>query len=216
MKQVFNRVYTTNRWSTAGNGSGPGSDPRFAQNAIKFLRGIIQRYQIRTITDVSCGGMAWWPLLLREFPKIKFYGYDISSVIIEQNKQRFANQPNWTFGVRNAITDKFEVSDLMICRHTMMHLSISDAVRLLQNLISSKSRFLVLTSHPDVRSNHDTQRTPLFRSPRSKNQVAPSGTAYQFKAMNLELAPFHLKPIEFIIEPQRFREILGLYKLKSN
>jgi hypothetical protein len=216
MKQIFNQVYTTNRWGKSGKGSGPGSDPKFAQNAVKFLRDIIRRYSIKTITDVSCGGMAWWVPLLDEFPHIKFYGYDISSVIIDQNKRQFANRRNWTFGVKNAISDKFNPTDLMVCRHTMMHLALNDASTLLKNLSSSGSRFLVLTSHPSVQSNDDIHRIPLFPSapqPPGTPKTSTTTMAYRFKPMNLELSPFKIKPIEFVVEPQSVHEILGLYKL---
>lgn len=209
METVFNQVYLTGRWGKEGNGSGPGSAIAYAQNAINFLKEIIRKYQIRSITDVSCGGMLWWIEVLKDFPEVSFNGYDISSVIIERNKKSFVGKPLWKFGVRNAVDDSFESVDLMVCRHTMMHLGLDNAARILQNIRNSHCKYYLLTSHPSVASNSDKNRIPLFEN----NGAAPvTEQGFRFTHMNMALPPFNLTLIDSVVEPQSTPEILALYE----
>lgn len=207
MQAVFDQVYLTERWGKSGNGSGPGSSCEYAQNAVQFLRQIIPKYAINNIIDVSCGGMSWWPQVLNDFPSIRFTGYDISSVIIEKNRNNFKDKPNWKFGVRNAVTETFEAADLIVCRHTMMHLTLENCVKILSNIKASGSRFYLFTSHPGVTVNTDENQIPLL-----KDKILPAAEqGFRFRALNLALAPFGIRAIESVREPQNVPEMLGLY-----
>jgi hypothetical protein len=197
----FDEVYKNERWTKEGNGSGPGSTIEYTQPIIKFITQLIITYKIQHITDISCGGMAWWPSILDNFPTISFYGYDVASVIIDENIKKFKDYPNYHFDTIDSVNNKFYPADLIVCRHTMMHISIENCQKLLDNMINSRSKYLLLTSHPHVLENIDCCTKLL---PNTDN-------CFIFKFMNLEKSPFYMVPIEHVKETGNHSEILGLY-----
>lgn len=201
----FNSVYLKQRWTSAGEGSGPGSSIDYTRPLVSFLKQIIVSRNIQSIADVSCGGMLWWPLVLREFPTVSFYGFDISSVVIERNVQRFPEE-QYHFEARNAVVDTFPKVDLIICRHTMMHLSLLDGKKILDNLYRSGSKYIGLTSHTSLVKNED----PTIKL------LQDADTGFDWRMLNMELEPFNCKhPIEFTLETGgslNIGEIFALYE----
>ncbi len=177
---VFDRVYETNRWTTAGNGSGPGSalgsNAPVVQGLIRFIRS----HSIRRIVDVSCGGMSWWPHVLEVSKDVAFHGFDVSQVIVARNQAAFADL-GWQFDVGDARTHTYPPSDLVVCRQTLNHLWPDDAVAVLENLLRS-ARFLAITHDPATRSNPTvSKRKPLFDD---------CARATRYARLNLHLDPF--------------------------
>ena len=93
----FSAVYNRKRWSTAGNGSGPGSTLKNTESVRKFIDALINKHQITSIVDVSCGAMCWWPSLLENHPDIQFYGRDVAGDLIQKLKQKYKHKENWEF-----------------------------------------------------------------------------------------------------------------------
>jgi trans-aconitate methyltransferase len=87
-----------------------------ANNIIKFLIDFIKQNNIKKIIDGSCGDCNWIMEVLKFFPDIEFIGNDVSTTIIHQNKETFANT-HYSFYVKNAIEDEIENCDLFIFRH---------------------------------------------------------------------------------------------------
>jgi len=202
MQGYFDEVYAKQRWSSEGKGSGPGSTMEYCSKITPWINQLIVKYNIKSITDVSCGRMNWWVQVLKLHPDIKFIGNDISTIATHQNQQEYKDYPNWSFTSKNAIDGKFETTDLVVCRHTMMHLSVDNANNILHNIQSSGCKYMLLTSHPNVTHNTDINRTRLF---------SHTDGAFCFKLMNLQLPPFNCTFTETIIEPrQQGKEILGL------
>jgi len=203
----FDIVYQKKRWTAAGNGSGPGSTKEYIQPIIKPLQDFIRQEKIETIVDVSCGGMSWWPLVIDE--KTNFYGYDIAETPIQMAQEQFKHVQNWHFEIKDA-TDphqQFPDCDLLVVRHTMMHLSLSKCKQLLQNVFCSNARFVALTFHPKASNPKEETGKPLLPG------LTPS--AFCWRPMNLLAYPFSLGPPKVAWrESGNGEEYLGIWQTK--
>jgi SAM-dependent methyltransferase len=191
LTSTFDRVYETHRWTAAGNGSGPGSALRPDAPLVAGLVTFLKDRRIRSIVDVSCGGMAWWPYVLTASdPETRFFGYDVSQFVITRNRHRFDDAQNWLFSVADARVDQFPEVDLLICRQTLNHLWTKDALAVLANITRS-ARYLGLTHDPTVVENTpDAERTALFDDCNRATCYAP---------LNLGLPPFGMHAPETAI-----------------
>jgi len=184
LRPVFDRVYRTNRWTTAGNGSGPGSALGPEDPLIKGLVRFIRSNAIGRIVDVSCGGMAWWPHVLAETEGIAFHDFDVSHVIVNRNREAFPDR-GWRFDVADARTHAFPHADLIVCRQTLNHLWPEDAVAVVNNLRRC-ARFLAITHDPAIRANPaKADHYPLFDD---------CTRATRYVRLNLHLDPFSPMP----------------------
>jgi hypothetical protein len=113
--------------------------------------------------------MAWWPQVLDECEEeILFSGYDVSKVVIDNNRNRFRDRPNWRFGVADARVFNYPDADLFVCRQTINHLWSDDAVAVVRNISRRARRFVALTNNTGVEENPtDATRIPLM-PPRSE------------------------------------------------
>lgn len=180
----FNAVYKNKRWTDAGGGSGPGSTIENTKNIRNFLTLFIEKHKIKSIIDVSVGGMHWWPLVLNKFPDVKFTGYDVSSFIIEKNKKKFEQNKNWKFDTFDASETVYDYSDLIICRHTFQHLSLENSLNILKNMKLSNSKFIALTSHSK------TTKNPTKNNHNKLLEDTPG--CFSFRAMNMKIYPFNM------------------------
>ena len=109
--------------------------------------------------------MTWMPTFLGNRTDIEFTGYDIVEANIENHKKKFAHT-DWTFEVclgflnfskicvsqvHDSGVDILPRFDLILSRHTMMHLKLKDGVSMLRNFFNSGSHFLLATNFPVVK-----------------------------------------------------------------
>merc|ERR1712098_258610 len=85
---------------------------------------------------------------------------------------------SWKFEVHDSVVDTIPKFDLILTRHTMIHLNQKTGVELLQNFYNSGSHFLLTSNYPDLKRNKelDTKRKGRFRE------------------LNLHLPPYNLPP----------------------
>lgn len=144
----FDAIYERGLWGWEGNGSGTGSMMHTTVAVRDLFCKLIEEDGVSTIVDVSVGGMLWWPEVLDRYPHVKFYGYDISSIKTEENRERFSDRPNWEFHVGDVTTKvDYPECDLLICRHTLNHLSSKDVIQSMKNLRNANARMLAITQH---------------------------------------------------------------------
>jgi hypothetical protein len=100
----FVSLSTEKHWTSAGGGSGPGSSLNFTANVRRILLDVMDRYNVTSLLDSSCGSMHWMPLVLEEQEKkikdFRFMGTDVACIMIDQHKTNFSNHPHWNFEVR--------------------------------------------------------------------------------------------------------------------
>ena len=206
MENTFNKIYETKQWGNTL--SGPGSTLNSASNIIPYIINIIKTKNIKKIVDGSCGDCNWIMEVLKHFPHIKYVGNDVSSYIIEKNKQKFKNNENYTFVTKNAINDKIEECDLYIFRHTMMHNNMKNNLKILNN-IKKNCKYVLLTHHAGLTKNPlDSDRKCFYNNEES----------LKWEKMSLNHKPFDLNPNKYLISKQiessnNSNEYLCLYLL---
>lgn len=176
--------------------SGVGSDIGTIKmlQSLQFISGVIKKYSVHSMLDI-CGDLNW-QMESMEIDLIDTYvGIDISRRVIDMNKERFRFHSNKHFSTwdltscsfpkySNAYTSTIESSfQLYVIKDVMFHLSLSQAIRVAENL--KQSGALVMASTFNI--NHGNRLSPEF---------SPNGNYWK---INLALPPFNFpKPIECV------------------
>lgn len=174
----FDAIYERGLWGWEGNGSGTGSMMHTTVAVRDLFCKLIEEEGVSTIVDVSVGGMLWWPEVLEKYPHVKFYGYDISKTKTAENAEKYRDRVNWKFDVADVTTKMdYPKCDLLICRHTLNHLSAQDVIKSMVHLKVADARLLGITQHevddlfkeelitPDAPGCVDYRPIDLRRSP---------------------------------------------------
>lgn len=188
LKDSFDEIYVKKMWTDDNKYtlSGPGSELKYAKNCITFLIDFIKKKNIRKIIDGSCGDCLWIMEVLKEFPELEYIGYDISSEIININKKKYKK---YSFYEKNILDLKeIPTCDLFIFRHTMMHLSIDNNIKII-NIFKNAQCFVFLTHH-EVKENKegDTHTSNM--------------SSLKWVGKNLHIKPFEIE--EYLID--KFKE----------
>ena len=184
VKKVFTSIYETLAWGVGNESrSGPGSNLDQTNIIRQEIPKIINKYDIRTVFDASCGEFNWMKHV--DLMGAKYIGSDIVHEIVLQNRIKYSNE-NISFVSLDVMTDELPKSDLIILRDTLFHFSNQHILKTLQNIKRSGSRFLLTTSH--FGSEHIEE---------TNVDIETGGWRY----LNLEISPFFLcEPIERIFE----------------
>lgn len=185
LEDSFDTIYEKKMWT--GNNqftlSGPGSELIYSKNCIRFLIKFIKEKNIRKIIDGSCGDCLWIMEVLKEFPDIEFIGYDISNKIININKEKYNK---YSFYQNNILyTEKIPKCDLFIFRHTMMHLSMDNNIKIINKLKYNSDCFVFLTHH-EIKENKQGE-------PHSPNM-----SSLKWVGKNLHIKPFEIE--EYLVD----------------
>lgn len=137
--------------------SGTGSDKFMAQNSLKFLKEVIERYNISTVIDVPCGDVNWQFDTWQTDSLAAYVGLDVVRTVINLDKQRFCHHSNkvfapWDFAkcaLPQIVADgKARPADLVHVRDVIQHMTLRDAARALKRVVRSGARFLIATTYP--------------------------------------------------------------------
>jgi len=177
MKDVFQKIYLTNKWGSKESKSGKGSELKATEELRKVLPSIIDTWEIKSVLDLPCGDYNF----MKEVKlNCKYIGADIVPELIASNSMKY---PSVKFQCLNIVTDKLPKSDLIIVRDCFVHLSIKDIQTALKN-VKKSCKYMLVTSFPKTDFNKDIQ-------------------AGGWRPLNMELFPFNLNPIAHILEGDR-------------
>jgi len=123
--------------------SGIGSTLQSSQNfregmekIVDYLKTELKKDKI-SILDSSCGDMNWMPTFLRGRTDIDYTGYDLLPVNIETAREKFKNE-TWKFDTFDLVKDRINNQfDLLINRHTAIHLGLQDNIQMFHNFYQS-------------------------------------------------------------------------------
>ena len=192
--EVFDKIYEKNSWGSKESRSGPGSTLRETKRIREALPRIFKDYEISSVLDVPCGDFNW----MREvdLTGINYIGGDIVSDVVEKN--RAYEKENISFRRIDLCESELPSSDLLIIRDCLVHLSLKDIERALNNIRKSQYRYILTTTFPLTTDNQDI----------------PTGS---WRAVNCQLLPFNFGiPLEIINEGKRGKnsdKSMGLWKL---
>mmetsp|Transcript_25528 Transcript_25528/g.42014 ORF Transcript_25528/g.42014 Transcript_25528/m.42014 type:complete len:563 (+) Transcript_25528:86-1774(+) len=187
-KEYFSTIWNTKKWGSGKPGeaprSGPGSTFHVTANIRKSLKKFLQEQEIFDMVDVGCGDLTWMPAVLREV-KTNYLGLDIVDGIIDYDKPRFERNVSMQFGTIDVVEKSPPLRDLVFLREVLSHTLADSALKALKKITASGSKWLIMTTFPNAKSNPETKGYKL--------------TTKSYFHWNFEIAPFNLgKPITYL------------------
>jgi len=183
LKDKFGYIFETNMWGAKETQSGLGSSLDATRHVRAALTRICSDYDVKKLLDFPCGDVSW--IHKANLPIREYVGADIVADVITQNQGR-DDLRQLPYGVRFEVLDltrdQLPLSDLMLCRDCLVHLSFANIRAALRNIYHSGACFLLTTTFPD----HDV------------NEDIEDG---DWRLLNLERPPFSLpKPLAIFNE----------------
>ena len=176
MKDVFQKIYLTNKWGSKESRSGKGSELKATEELRKVLPSIIDTWKIKSVLDLPCGD---YNFMKEVVLNCNYIGADIVPELIANNSIKY---PGINFKCLDIVKDKLPKSDLIIVRDCFVHLPLSDIQKAIKNAKKS-CKYMLVTS---------------FNNAENKD-ITVGG----WRVLNMQIEPFNLKPIVTIEEGDR-------------
>ena len=151
--EIFTSIYETNYWGDNNNKkykgtSGDGSSIEYNKNTyIPFLRNFIEKYKIKTIVDLGCGDFRIG-LTLYDKLNIEYTGYDAYEGVINFNKDKFKEHPNFHFIHSDFSAEEYreylEEADLCIIKDVLQHWPTKNVIEFMDFITKSKKYKYIL------------------------------------------------------------------------
>ncbi|HEX2386206.1 MAG TPA: class I SAM-dependent methyltransferase [Candidatus Binatia bacterium] len=192
MEAIFSRIYRDDLWRDGESRSGWGSTLERTDDIRRELPPLLRRLGVKSLLDAPCGDWNW----MREvdLAGVEYTGIDVVREIIAINRRRYG-RPGKTFLSLDFTREPVPSADAILCRETLIHLSLADGLKVLENFKRSGARYLLISNYPAVRENTDV-------------------LTGHWRKLNMELAPFGLAPpIESIAERAVGGLCLGVWRM---
>lgn len=177
-EERFTNIFEKNKWKDAESRSGAGSSMDATSLIRESIPELVEELGVTRFLDAPCGDYHWFRAV-RRGPDVKYIGGDIVKALIASNEQSYADERT-EFIYLNIIKDPLPAADLWLCRDCLIHLSYDDIDKVLANFLNSDIKYLLATTHGEVRENIDI----------------PTGHC---RMINLELEPFRFSaPIRYL------------------
>jgi SAM-dependent methyltransferase len=157
----FYKIYENGVWLNgrdSGSLSGSGSEVENTSKIREELPKVLVQLEVKSLLDIGCGDWNWMQHV--ELP-CKYIGVDLVPSVIQRNTIKFGSSSR-KFMVLDAVEEPLPDCDAILSREVIFHLSFSDGLSLIKNVMQSHARYLFATSDPDKIINTDI-RTGDFR-----------------------------------------------------
>jgi hypothetical protein len=180
-RRRFEAVARSGAWSETGESvSGSGSSLDATNTLRAELPGLLRDLDVRTLLDVPCGDWNWMAQV--ELPVSSYIGGDIVPHLVEQNRATHGSRTR-RFVVLDLCTDSLPPADLLLCRDALIHFSIADVWRALENIARADITYLATTTFTATTVNLDQK------------------TGKPWRHLNLQVAPFSFpEPIRVVVD----------------
>ena len=184
MEEVFTNIYNQRAWGQ-DHRNGPGSTMAMTQSIRQILKGVIHKYQIKSIVDAGCGLYSWIdPIINRD---MEYIGIDIVKKQIEDNViSQLKSEKNLSFQYGDLLQELPENArgkDLIFCKHLTQHLTAESTQKVLANFKASGCQYLLIT---------DYEITPNSENCQWKSPECSALDAGACRCQNLVLPPYGL------------------------
>ena len=157
--EAFDIIYRNGWWGDRERPSGHGSYGVWADAFVDVIVKLVEAHGLRRIVDIGCGD---FNIGRRIAPKVDSYlGLDVSSFIVERNKNRFFNMENVTFERFNLIERRPPPTDLIIVRQVLLHLTNQQIESALVNLETSDAKWIIVAEDVFRGIRNDSPNTDL-------------------------------------------------------
>jgi SAM-dependent methyltransferase len=134
LQPIFEGVYQRHEW---GDRSGPGSTPAAMEPYLKWLGALVEVLRPLHVLDIGCG---FWNYGAFDWREAEYLGVDLVGDVIVHNVEHHASVSR-KFTLADAIEVDFPMSDLVLVKDVVQHLSHEHSFRLLKRL--AKHRHVV-------------------------------------------------------------------------
>ena len=178
--------------------SGHGSSKKQTRVIVKEIPILFKKHGITSILDLPCGDFNWMQDV--DLTGITYTGGDIVKEVVSGNKQY--ETKDIKFININLLIDKLPITDVILCRDCLVHLSHSDLLSAIRNIKRSGIKYLLTTTFPD----------------KTENKNIETG---EWRHLNLVKPPFNFPPpVDIILEgcsegEQHKHKSLGLWEVDS-
>jgi hypothetical protein len=176
---AFSRIWRENLWADAESRSGPGSRVARTEPFRAALGAFLFEARARVLYDAPCGDFNWMRLV-RLPPGTQYIGADIVPELVAWLRERY-EAPGRTFRVADVVEDEPPHADVWLCRESLFHLPLADALRVVDNWRRSTISFFLATTTTSVAHNADVE------------------VGY-WRPLNLAAPPFDLGPPAAVLE----------------
>lgn len=171
IQTFFTAIYRQNAWGHRESRSGPGSARIQTEHIVDQLPGLFASLNVDTVLDIPCGDFEWMRFV--DLGNVNYIGADIVPDAVANN-QKYASD-HIRFVQLDVVSGDLPKVDLVMVRDCLVHFSFELALRALNNIVRSGSRYLLATTFSGRTSNVDI-------------------LTGQWRPLNLELPPFNLLP----------------------
>ena len=192
----FTNIYKHNIWfRNKESRSGAGSTLSATKNLRTELPKILLDVNAKNLTDIGCGDFHWMKEIKLPCP---YVGIDIVKSVIEENIQKYASDQITFLHLDSSVEPLPPDADIVLCREVLFHLSFEHGLNLLNNILSSNARYLLITSDASISLNKDIK----------------SGS---FRNLNLTLPPFNFLKSDFFIKDDAIssNRVIGVWDIKA-
>ena len=141
---IFDDIYINKEWGPGkiqGGSSGPGSNVIANKKYINYLNDFIKEKNIKSIVDIGCGD--WQIMKNINLNNIKYYGYDASKNVINNNNNKFKKE-NIKFIYSDLdLKTNYPKADLLICKDVLQHLSYKNINKIISQFNKFKYLFII-------------------------------------------------------------------------
>ncbi|MEQ9639505.1 MAG: class I SAM-dependent methyltransferase [Alphaproteobacteria bacterium] len=191
---VFAAIHRHRLFGGRQSVSGPGSSLPGTRTVRAALPGLLRELRVEVLLDIPCGDFHWMRHV--ELGETRYIGADIVPALVDDNRQRFADQ-RVSFQMLDIAADPLPSADLVLARDVFIHLTDDMVLAALANVHASGARWLLTTHFPGVRRNRP-------------------GRLGGFRPLNLERSPFALPPPRRLIADEdlyrAWGRCLGLWR----
>lgn len=190
--EVFNKIYKKGIWGKDAYGdpiSGSGSHANeIIQPYISEVSKFLLEIKPSIVVDLGCGDFNVGKNFINMCEK--YLASDVSSEILDRNKDKFSHLKNVDFSLLDLTSDYLPIGDVCFVRQVLQHLS-NDHIKKFANKLNSQKpyKYLVLTEHLPL--------SEKFKPNVDKNTGADTRLSYN-SGVVLHNEPFGLDALEAI------------------
>lgn len=151
-KAVFEEIFRSNGWQGKESMSGHGSDTEPTRRLVEALPPLWKQFRVATLLDIPCGDFHWMKDV--ELSGTKYIGADIVPQLVENCRLRYGSEFR-VFCSLDLTESSLPDCDLILCRDCLVHLSLRDVARALDNICRCNLTYLLTTTFPRKDRNHD-------------------------------------------------------------
>lgn len=154
MQDIFTKIYDDNHWQNDESVSGHGSTLEATSAIRSALPVLLEHYGVTSMVDVACGDLNW-VRHVKFPPKFRYVGIDIVPQLIDANTNNLDYFEDGWFELGDITRDPIPTTDLILARDVLVHFSNADVRLALNNIMTSKAKYLLVTTFPRHENSGD-------------------------------------------------------------